>query len=156
MKRLVNELKVRLLREGARAPYRAHRADAGADVYYCHNPGSGQPDVCRIGPGASHVIPTGIRVEVPEGYMLEVKNKSGIASKRQLIVGACVIDSGYDGEVFVNLHNIGESEQQIRPGDRLAQLVLVPIESCDFVVTEGAINEHTVRGAGGFGSTGTR
>ena len=86
--------------------------------------------------------------------MLEVKNKSGIASKRSLIVGACVIDSGYDGQVFVNLHNIGLSEQMIKPGDKLAQLVLIPIETCDFVVTDAKLNDDSSRCEGGFGSTG--
>jgi dUTP pyrophosphatase len=88
--------------------------------------------------------------------MLEVKNKSGIASKRQLVVGACVIDSGYDGEVFINLHNIGRSTQRIYPGEKVAQVVLVPIETCGFVATDGVLNESTLRGDGGFGSTGVR
>ena len=59
--------------------------------------------------------------------MLEVKNRSGNASKRSLLVGACVIDSGYEGEVFVNLHNVGKDTQQIAPGMKIAQLVLIPV-----------------------------
>ena len=59
--------------------------------------------------------------------MLEVKNRSSVAAKRSLIVGACVVDSGYDGEVFVNLHNIGSETQYIRSGDKIAQLVLIPV-----------------------------
>ena len=107
-----------------------------------------------VGPGSSCIIPTGIKVEVPEGYMLEVKNKSGIASKRRLIVGACVIDSGYDGEVFINLHNIGGEVQMIYPGEKLAQVILIPVEACKFIETTGRINLDTERGPGGFGSTG--
>jgi dUTPase len=59
--------------------------------------------------------------------MLEVKNRSGMAAKRSLLVGACVIDSGYNGEVFVNLHNVGKDTQYIKPGTRIAQVVLVPV-----------------------------
>jgi len=152
-------LKVKLLREGAKLPERAYATDAGADVFYCHRPDDdGVSDGCDneywIGPGSSCIIPTGIKVEVPDGYMLEVKNKSGIASKRRLIVGACVIDSGCDGEVFVNLHNLGGETQKIYPGEKLAQLVLIPIEGCNFVETSDNINIKTERGAGGFGSTG--
>ena len=152
-------LKVKLLREGAKLPERAYATDAGADVFYCYKPDEynhcvGPDSEYWIGPGSSCIIPTGIKVEVPDGYMLEVKNKSGIASKRRLIVGACVIDSGYDGEVFVNLHNLGGDVQVVYPGQKLAQLVLVPIEGCNFVETSGDINIKTERGAGGFGSTG--
>jgi len=155
------ELRVKLLREGAKLPVRAYPTDAGADVFYCHNSDErnhcvGEEDEYWISAKASCIIPTGIKVEVPGGYMLEVKNKSGIASKRQLIVGACVIDSGYDGEVFVNLHNIGRNTQRIYPGDKIAQLVLVPVRACDFVATDGSLNNHTLRGDGGFGSTGEK
>lgn len=155
------ELKVKLLREGAKPPHRAYPTDAGADVFYCHNPDEhnhciGDKDEYWISAKESCVIPTGLKIEVPEGYMLEVKNKSGIASKRQLVVGACVIDSGYDGEIFINLHNIGRSTQRIYPSEKIAQVVLVPIETCGFVVTDGVLNESTLRGDGGFGSTGVR
>jgi dUTP pyrophosphatase len=59
--------------------------------------------------------------------MLEVKNRSGNAAKRSLLVGACVVDSGYSGEVFINLHNVGLEHQYIEPGMKIAQLVLVPV-----------------------------
>jgi dUTP pyrophosphatase len=155
------KLKVKLLRDGARLPVRAYPTDAGADVFYCHNPDEhnhciGEDDEYWISAKASCVIPTGIKVEVPPGYMLEVKNKSGIASKRQLVVGACVIDSGYDGEVFVNLHNLGRKTQMVHPGEKLAQLVLVPVETCEFVAAGDNLNNYTLRGDGGFGSTGDR
>ena len=90
--------------------------------------------------------------------MLEVKNKSGIASKKQLIAGACVVDSGYDGEIFVNLHNIGFGIQLIEPGQKMAQAVLIPVVTPDLVeVTEDSVYEHsTSRGEGALGSTGDR
>jgi dUTP pyrophosphatase len=59
--------------------------------------------------------------------MLEIKNRSSVAAKKNLIVGACVVDSGYDGEVFVNLHNIGNDDKVINPGDKIAQAVMVPV-----------------------------
>ena len=97
-------------------------------------------------------------MEVPYGYMLEIKNKSGIASKRQLITGACVVDPGYDGEIYVNLHNIGSATQTIRPGDKIAQAVLIPIIHCKVEeVFDGEIlNIDSTRGTGGFGSTGVK
>jgi len=143
-------VRIKLMRDGAKLPHRAHPTDAGADIFYC--PVGHMP--CLLHPGESNVIPTGVRAEVPAGYMLEVKNKSGIASKRQLVVGACVVDSGYDGEIFVNLHNIGRGTQVINPGEKVAQVVLVPIETCAFVETDGEINDSSSRGDGGFGSTG--
>ena len=89
--------------------------------------------------------------------MLEIKNKSGIASKRQLLVGACVVDCGYDGEVFVNLHNIGHETQVIRPGDKIAQAVLMPISYCEVEeVLQDSLNYSSTRGDGGFGSTGVQ
>ena len=88
-------------------------------------------------------------------HMLEVKNKSGIASKKQLIVGACVVDSGYDGEVLVNLHNLSPESRIIEPGQKIAQAVLTPIVTCGVgEVTEDSLNRTSTRGAGGFGSTG--
>jgi dUTP pyrophosphatase len=93
-------------------------------VYY--SPAKGDTNIV-IRPGDGKVIPTGLRFGVPHGYMLEVKNRSSVAVKRSLIVGACVIDSGYDGEVFINLHNIGKCVQIIEPGDKIAQLVMIPV-----------------------------
>ena len=87
--------------------------------------------------------------------MLEIKNKSGIASKRQLLVGACVVDSGYDGEVYVNLHNISAETQTIEPGQKIAQAVLTPIIACGVEeVFEDTLNRQSTRLAGAFGSTG--
>ena len=111
-------------RTNANDPVRANPSDAGLDVFY--SPESGDQSIA-ISPGESKVIPTGLRFGVPHGYMLEVKNRSSVAAKRSLIVGACVVDSGYDGEVFVNLHNIGKETQYVRGGDKIAQLVMIPV-----------------------------
>tara|TARA_R100000008_G_scaffold85457_2_gene75443 strand:+ start:313 stop:783 length:471 start_codon:yes stop_codon:yes gene_type:complete len=152
-------LRVFRIRPEAKLPVRAYHSDAGMDLFYC--PNGERSDIIfeeglAINPRESKVIPTGIKVEVPYGYMLEIKNKSGIASKRKLITGACVVDSGYNGELYVNLHNIGLDTQYIKPGDKIAQAVLIPIEYCGIeeVFEAEVLNIDSVRGAGGFGSTG--
>jgi len=117
-------LEYMLARPNARDPERANPSDAGLDVFYSPDQDN---QAIVIEPGNSKVIPTGLKFGVPHGYMLEVKNRSSVAAKRSLIVGACVVDSGYDGEVFVNLHNVGNSNQYIRSGDKIAQLVLIPV-----------------------------
>ena len=91
---------------------------------------------------------------------MEIMNKSGVAYKKRLIVGACVVDSGYEGEVFVNLHNIGTEPQTIEPGDKVAQAVVVPVVHARFVASETPdIYEWypitiSDRGKGSLGSTG--
>ena len=106
-------------------PTRGNPSDAGLDVYF--SPKAREP--VTINPGQSVILPTGLRFGVPHGYMLEVKNRSSVASKRSLIVGACVVDSGYDGEVFVNLHNIGTEPQVVEPHTKIAQVVMTPVVS---------------------------
>ena len=154
-------IKVFRLREDAKLPLRVHKADAGMDLFYCPN-GERKDVVVRGGlaipPKESKLLPTGIRLEVPYGHMLEVKNKSGIASKKKLITGACVVDPGYNGELYVNLHNIGLQTQYIQPGDKIAQAVLIPIVHCGIeeVFDPEILNIDSTRGMGGFGSTGDR
>ena len=147
------------MRANAKLPVRAHRTDAGMDLFYCPNSDRGMETNGEYWMSArsSNLISTGLKTEIPEGYMLEIKNKSGIASKRQLIVGACVVDPGYDGEIYVNLHNIGTGTQKIRAGDKIAQAVLVPIVHCGIEETsEDNLNQGSSRADGGFGSTGDR
>ena len=111
-----------------------------------------------INPGESKILETGLKFGVPHGYMLEVKNRSSVAAKRSLIVGACVIDSGYDGEVFINLHNVGSDVQVIVPGNKIAQLVMIPVVHFRAIETsEEKIYMHPMtisnRGSGALGST---
>ena len=155
-------LKFFRLREAAKIPQRVHPTDAGMDIFYCPN-GDNMGKLYNtkhfwIPAGTSRVLSTGLKVEVPEGYMLEIKNKSGIASKRQLLVGACVVDPGYNREVYVNLHNVGAETQVIHGGDKIAQAVLIPIIHCgvEEVYTAQFLNFHSRRGEGGFGSTGDK
>ena len=153
-------IKVYRIRPEAKLPTRAHKTDAGMDLYYCSNGDKKlyNTESIHIPPKTSRLLSTGIKVEIPYGYMLEVKNKSGIAFKRQLLLGACVIDPGYNGEIYVNLHNIGAETQVIKEGDKIAQAVLIPIIHCgvEEVYTDQFLNFGFVRGEGGFGSTGDK
>ena len=153
-------IKVYRMRPKAKLPLRAHLMDAGMDLFYCPDGEKKLYDSTDffIPPKESRLIPTGIKVEIPYGFMLEIKNKSGVAYKRQLLVGACVIDPGYNGEVYINLHNIGFETQVIEPGDKIAQALLIPIIHCGIeeVPTDEFLNFHSKRGEGGFGSTGER
>ena len=143
------------VRSDAHSPTRGHPSDAGLDVYYSPM----HPDeVVPIQPGEGKLIPTGLRFGVPHGYMIEVKNRSSVAAKRSLIVGACVVDSGYDGEVFINLHNIGKRLQVIQPGDKIAQLVMIPVVHFrPAEAVNGRLYDDPItisdRGAGALGST---
>ena len=111
------------VRESAVSPERANPSDAGLDVFFSPS----EPLTVVLNPGESKVLSTGLKFGVPHGYMLEVKNRSSVAAKRSLIVGACVVDSGYDGEVFINLHNVGNELQVLSSGDKIAQLVMTPV-----------------------------
>ena len=89
--------------------------------------------------------------------MLEIKNKSGIASKRGLIVGACVVDRGYTGEIFVNLHNITHRNQTLHEGDKIAQAVFVKVRTdIELIDSDHIYDDETSRGEGALGSTGDR
>ena len=150
-------LRYEKVRLGAKEPVRSNPSDAGLDVFYCPENDKG---AIFIGPTTTAVLPTGLRFEVPHGFMLEVKNRSSMAAKKQLLVGACVIDPGYSGEVFINLHNVGMEPQIIGVGDKIAQLVLLPVYhfQCQEELS-GTIYNRPVcisnRGEGGFGSTGS-
>ena len=138
-------------------PVRANPSDAGLDLKY--NPDVGSQPV-SIEPGQSMILGTGLKFGVPHGYMIQIMNRSGNAAKKKLMVGACVVDSGYNGEVFVNLHNIGSKPQTINPGDKIAQAVVIPVVPARFVETsndnlyEWAPITISDRGSGALGSTG--
>ena len=133
-------------------PTRSNPSDAGLDVY------AHLEDPLIILPGESALIKTGLKFGVPHGYMLQVMNRSSVAAKRSLIVGAHVIDSGYDGEVFINVHNIGDRSQTIKYGDKIAQLVMIPVVSFRPLLVESELYRQPItisdRGEGALGSTG--
>lgn len=144
-------VKVKKLREGAVIPTYGSSYAAGADLYACL-----EADAVTIAPGETKFIPTGISLEVPVGYGGFIYARSGIACKRGLApankVG--VVDSDYRGEVMVALHNHGTADASIENGERVAQLVIAPFLAVDFIEAEELTD--TVRGEGGFGSTGKK
>ena len=136
-----------------KTPTRANNTDAGIDFFVPED-----IQMKRITPGESCLIPSGVKVNVPEGFALVAFNKSGVAVKKSLHVGACVVDNGYQGEVHINLTNVGEYEQVINPGDKIVQFVLLPLgpHHVNLVPENELYPAESARGAGGFGSTGEK
>ena len=138
------------------APERAHPSDAGCDVFF--NPENNKP--VNIESHRNVLLDTGCRFGIPHGYMLQVCNRSSMGAKRSLVVGAHIIDSGFAGNVFIDMHNIGTEIQTINPGDKIAQLIMIPV--IHFVPLQ-ANNEQSLydmvqitmsdRGPGALGST---
>ncbi len=115
------------------------------------------PEPLTLAPLQRVPVPTGLRIQLPDGYEGQVRARSGLAFKKGLAVinGPGTIDWDYRGELKVLLTNLDPSPQTIEPGERIAQLVVVPVAQLPVVeVTE--VDEDTERGSGGFGSTGTR
>ena len=141
-------IRVKKLRPGATLPAYGSLGAAGADLTACLE------ESVTIGPGQTAFIPTGIALEVPENYAGLVYARSGMACKQGLApankVG--VIDSDYRGEIGVGLVNLGSEPYTVQPGDRIAQLMVVPVVQPTVTVAEDL--DETDRGAGGFGSTG--
>lgn len=141
------DLPVTKLIEGAILPTRAHEGDAGLDLYAC--------EAAHIGPGERWGVGTGVGVAIPEGHAGLVLPRSGLARDHGigLINSPGLIDSGYRGELRVLLLNTDPAETfRVEPGDRIAQLVLVPIALATPVEVDSL--EDSMRGEGGFGSSG--
>lgn len=144
------DVKIKKLRENAVIPTYGSEFAAGADLY------ASLDEAVVIEPGETKFIPTGFAFEIPEGYAGFVHARSGLASKRGLApankVG--VIDSDYRGEVMVALHNHGKAAQTVEAGERIAQMVIAPYITASFILSDEL--DETVRGEGGFGSTGRK
>ena len=108
----------------------------------------------KIEPGETVMLGTGLSMEVPEGYFLGIFARSGLAVKQGLRPPMCVgiIDSDYRGEIMTPLHNDSKTTQEIHNGDRLAQAILIPCATINFIETDEL--KESERGTGGFGSTG--
>ena len=141
---------VKKLHEQAVLPTYGSEFSAGADLYALT-----EKEIV-FAPGETKLVHTGLAMEIPQGFAGLIYARSGLASKRGLApankVG--VVDADYRGEVMVALHNHSNTEQKIAPGERIAQLVVAPFLKAEFTETETL--SDTVRGAGGFGSTGTK
>ena len=144
------EVGIKKLSDKAILPTYGSEFAAGADLYACIDGDITVPAHTTV------MIPTGIALELPVGYAGLIYARSGLASKKGLApankVG--VVDCDYRGEVKVALHNHGETAQTVAVGERVAQLVITPYITAKFIVKDEL--SDTVRGAGGFGSTGTK
>ncbi len=143
-------VKIVKLNPNAHIPTYGSASAAGADLYACiEKPVS-------ILPGQTVLIPTGLSMEIEEGFAGFIYARSGLATKRGLApankVG--VIDSDYRGQVMVSLHNHTDQPQFVDVGERIAQMVFAPVYQAQFCEVESL--QETERGTGGFGSTGTK
>lgn len=131
-------------------PHYETRGAAGADVRANFADRKG----VSIAPGARALIPTGLRLEIPEGYEVQVRPRSGLALKHGITLpnSPGTIDSDYRGELGVILLNTGAEPFEVNHGERVAQLVIAPVVQAAFELAD-ALSE-TARGRGGFGSTG--
>jgi dUTP pyrophosphatase len=141
-------MKIQKLRN-VKTPNRGTAASAGIDFYVPED-----FETVSLKPGESVLIPSGIRVQVPRGYALIAFNKSGVAVKQGLSVGACCVDEDYEGEVHLHMINTSNKDQVIATGQKLVQFVLIPVAYFDVEEVEEIQSRNTERGAGGFGSTG--
>lgn len=152
--------------EYAHPPSRANPSDVGLDLFFSPDVKSGEHDSEKNMPAGSIVIMpsqcmklrTGLRFAVPHGFCLEIKNRSSVSSKKELLVGGGVIDPGYDGEVVIIMHNVGRNPQLVKPGDKIAQAVLFPVVHVrPILVGETELYSDKIaisdRGSQGFGST---
>jgi dUTP pyrophosphatase len=135
------------LDDGLPVPAHAHPGDGGVDLY--------ARDAARLEPGERAAVATGIAIAIPGGFAGLVTPRSGLAARHGISVvnGPGLVDSGYRGEIKVVLVNLSTDPFEIERGDRIAQLVVVPVVVQDFVeVSELPVSR---RGSGGFGSTGS-
>ena len=146
----MSNVSIKLLREGAKLPTRGSAFAAGYDLCACLD----SDGTVVIPPHHTVKIGTGLAFALPEGTFGAVFARSGLASKQDLRPANCVgvVDSDYRGECFIALHNDGTQERTVNHGDRIAQLVLLPFLPMEFEETDSL--PETVRGEGGFGSTG--
>ena len=145
---IMNAVRVKILKEGAKLPTYGSAQAAGADLYACLQ------EPVTVAPGETVFVPTGIALEVPLGCAGLIYARSGMACKRGLApankVG--VVDSDYRGEIIVALHNHGNVPQTVEHGERVAQFVITPVLTPDYEMVKEL--SDTERNQGGFGSTG--
>lgn len=132
-----------VLDEGAIMPQKAHEEDAGFDLF--------TPVDVKVGALGSAIIDTGVHIQIPLGYTGFIKSKSGLNFKHDLQAEG-VVDCGYTGTIQVKMYNRGSSSHQFKAGDKITQLVILPIPKVDLVKVNSI--DNTARGIDGFGSTG--
>ena len=167
-----NQLLFSKLRD-VKSPTRAHDTDAGIDFFIPNDINQEDLDNSEkvtktklsfvsnsiwIPPHGSALIPSGLKAIVPEGYAMIFFNKSGVATKKHLLRGACVVDRGFFGEILFNIVNTSNSIVELVPGEKLIQGVLIPVGFHKPVEVDDIMNytNQSERGEGGFGSSGTK
>lgn len=143
-------ISIKRLPHGAGLPLPAYATEgaAGLDIVAAEE--------VTLAPGGRHAVATGFAIAIPPGYEVQVRPRSGLALKHGISLPNTpgTIDSDYRGELKIIMINLGADPFAIQRGDRIAQLVVAPVQTARFV--EVAELDETVRGAGGFGSTGVR
>ncbi|MCX6785349.1 MAG: dUTP diphosphatase [Candidatus Komeilibacteria bacterium] len=138
------KVKIKKLNAAVKLPSYAHPGDAGLDLYSLED--------YELRPGERHIFFSGFALEFPNGYVAKVFDKGGLPKNYGLHALGGVFDAGYRGEYNVNLVNLGQEPYQIKKGDKIAQLVILPCEHAEFEETEAL--EESQRGEGRFGSSG--
>lgn len=147
------ELKILDARIGREFPLPRYATDgaAGMDLYACLD------EHLHVEPGQTHLVPTGIAIHIGDtGLAAVLLPRSGLGHKHGIVLGNLVglIDSDYQGQIFVSVWNRGQTPFTIEPGDRICQMVFVPIVQADFAIVDDF--KASRRGAGGFGHTGKK
>lgn len=142
------KIRIKKIRDKAVTPHYEHNGDAGMDLYAVED--------ATLRPGERKLVPTGLQVEVPEGYEMQVRPKSGLALKHGITVlnTPGTVDSCYRGEVGVILLNTSDKDYGVKAGEKVAQAVIAMVERA--VIEEVEELTPSQRGAGGFGSTGRK
>jgi len=140
------KLKVKRLNNDAKLPTHGHKGDAGMDFYCDHN--------VTFLPGKQAQVHTGITIEIPEGYVGLIWDKSSISFNLGLKVMGGVIDASYRGEIIMSMLNTTDKEVMLEKGHKIAQMLIQKFEHCDIVETDEL--SDTVRGHGREGSTGLK
>ena len=150
IRRIPLDIKIKKINENAIIPDRGSRCAAGYDLYACIDNSQ-----IAIPPHTTIKISTGLQMEIPFGYFGAIFARSGLATKNGLRPANCVgvIDSDYRGDIIVALHNDTSNKQQVNQNQKIAQMVVLPCQTVDFIEVETLTD--TDRGDGGFGSTGT-
>lgn len=137
-------MKIKIKNNGAYTPGYATSSAAGCDLKAMI--------VTYVPPGGSAVVPTGVRIALPEGYEGQVRGRSGLNFKNGLVVPTGTIDADYRGEICVKIYNLSNKDYLIQPNERIAQLVISKVERAEWEVVETL--DETDRGINGFGSSG--
>ncbi|HEY1037660.1 MAG TPA: dUTP diphosphatase [Candidatus Paceibacterota bacterium] len=139
-------LKIKKLHPDLKVPSYAHAGDAGFDLYV--------PESITLQPGDRKTVPLGIAMEIPDGYVGLMFDKSSLSHKYGLKTFGNVIDSGYRGEIHAGLMNQSDKAYTLEAGQKIIQMLVMPVERAQIIEVE-ELNE-TTRGAGAFGSTGEK